>query len=174
MEIPTTSPLLQRIEVTVFTNILQPLWNFVLTNFYISKSLVQQTIFLVPVTVKVMEKNLNITNYSYSKHILSVPPPSLHYVYIEVPLHELSSTFIHKYPPSSTFVHCHSSSSTLIHLHPPFHFYSLSSTFIHLHPLSFTIIHLNSLSFCKTLQLCGGILPSHILWISPSKLTIKS
>ena len=108
-----------------------------------------------------MEKNLNITNYSYSKHILSVPRPSLHYVYIEVPLYELSSTFIHKYPPSSTFVHCHSSSSTLIHLHPPFHFYSLSSTFIHLHPLSSTFIHFHSpsstLIHCHSAKLCNFV-----------------
>ena len=42
-------------------------------NLYISKSWVYGTIFLSPVIAKYMEKNLNITNSSFSKHILSVP-----------------------------------------------------------------------------------------------------
>ena len=42
-------------------------------NLYISKSWVYGTIFLSPVIAKYMEENLNITNSSFSKQILSVP-----------------------------------------------------------------------------------------------------
>ena len=51
---------------------------FDITNLYITKSSVQQTIFFAPVIVKYMEKNLNLTKRRYGKHILPVPWPSLY------------------------------------------------------------------------------------------------
>ena len=53
-------------------------WNLDITNLYITKSSLQQTIFFAPVIVKYMEKNLHLTKRRYGKHILPVPWPSIY------------------------------------------------------------------------------------------------
>ena len=50
-----------------------------ITNLYITKSLVWQTIFCTPVTAKYMEKNLDITTPRYSEQILPILDLSLYW-----------------------------------------------------------------------------------------------